>query len=236
MKKMRTMELEMAELVNENNALRARADTMVDDRDTTAAATRIASFERELARSQGCTVCPPSHPDTSFHKLAYNLRLRLFLFLHLIIIIILPHHSAERNTFMTEQGQQQQQAETLVASLRAELASANAVSVSCLDEIAMSKNASLARIASLEVKMAQQQEGMEELSKDKQSLETQLRGLTLSSTSASSPSSSGSRVDMAVPMSTNNGNGSNSNNQSSMPLEMALDNANRKVVPLYLVG
>ena len=128
---------------------------------------------------------------------------------------------------MTEQGQQQQQAETLVASLRAELASANAVSVSCLDEIAMNKTASLARITSLELKMAQQQEMMEELIKDKQSLQSQLHDLS----SSSSPSLRDSRGDMAVSTAASNNN-SSSSNQSSTALEMALDNANRKVMPL----
>ena len=128
---------------------------------------------------------------------------------------------------MTEQGQQQQQAETLVASLRAELASANAVSVSCLDEIAMNKTASLARITSLEMKMAQQQEMMEELIKDKQSLESQLHDLSASS---SSPLLRDSRGDMGVSIAASNNN-SSSSNQSSTALEMALDNANRKVMP-----
>ena len=128
---------------------------------------------------------------------------------------------------MTEQGQQQQQAETLVASLRAELASANAVSVSCLDEIAMNKTASLARITSLELKMAQQQEMMVELIMDKQSLQSQLHDLS----SSSSPSLRDSRGDMAVSTAASNNN-SSSSNQSSTALEMALDNANRKVMPL----
>ena len=54
-KKLRTMESEMAALVKENNALKTSADTKVrvDGEDATARTTRIASLERELARSQG---------------------------------------------------------------------------------------------------------------------------------------------------------------------------------------
>ena len=52
-KKMQMMELEMAALMKENNALKVHAETKSSDEDAIASALRITGLERELARSQG---------------------------------------------------------------------------------------------------------------------------------------------------------------------------------------